>query len=158
MRLSIRHRPVLLGLAFGTLVIAGCGSDAKVVETNDGRVTVAKDGKSVTVEGENGAQATFGATKVPAGFPAEVPLPKGPKLVSSAGTEHAFTLGYDIGSADEDRVVAGYLSRLEAAGLNVSGDTGANPFTSGSAKGKGWNVVASVMSPKLLTVLVTRTT
>jgi hypothetical protein len=129
-----------------------------VVETKDGKVTVAKDGTSVTIEGENGAQTTFGSSKVPDGFPSEVPLPTGLKLVSSAGAQQSFTLGYGFGSADKDRVVANYLSRLGAAGLTIAGDTGAHPFTSGSAAGKGWRVAASVMAPKFLTVVVTRTT
>ena len=94
----MHHRSVLLGCALGALAIAGCGSDAKVVETKDGKVTVAKDGKTVTIEGENGAQATFGSSKVPDGFPSEVPLPTGLKLVSSAGAQQSFTLGYGFGS------------------------------------------------------------
>ena len=46
---------------------------------------LAKDGKSVTIQGENRAQATFGGTKVPDGFPSDVPLPKGLKLKTTAG-------------------------------------------------------------------------
>ncbi len=153
---SFRHRSVLAGIALGVLVLSGCGSDAKVVKTRDGKVTVAKDGKSVTIEGESGAEATFGSSTVPDGFPSEVPLPKGLRLVSSAGSQRSFTLGYGFGSRDEDRVISNYLDRLAAAGLTPTGNTGANPFASGSAEGHGWRVAASVMTPKLLTVVVTR--
>ena len=156
MKLSKRHRSFLVGVTVGALVLGACGSDAKVVETNDGKVTVGKDDQ-VSIEGENGTQVTFGGAKVPDGFPGAVPLPKGLKLVSSAGAPQSYTLGYTFGAAKGVRVIARYLTRLRNAGLSTTGDTGANPFASGGAEGKGWKVVATVMSPKLLTVVVTST-
>jgi hypothetical protein len=59
----MHHRSVLLGCALGAA--AGCGSDA-VVETKGGKVTVAKDGKTVTIEGGSNAGREFqGARRFP---------------------------------------------------------------------------------------------
>ena len=154
---------VMLGVAG----FAACGgSDSKTIETKDGKVTVNKKGNSVTIEGENGAKATFGGTKVPDNFPSEVPLPKGLKLKSAAGgtqgTKTFFSLGYELGSKSPDDVVAAYKTQLEDAGFTINGTgnfgAGGGAVSNVSAEGKGYRVTASGVGSatgKLFTMAVT---
>jgi hypothetical protein len=160
-------RGALVVIALSTVGLVACGSsDSKVVETNDGKVTVDKDGKSVTIEGENGASATFGGKKVPDGFPSEVPLPEGLKLKTSAGGSQGgkqfFTIGYDLGSKSPQNAAADYKSQLEGAGFTIGNSAS---FGSGnatienlSATGKGYRVAATgTGTGKLFTLVVTST-
>lgn len=113
--------------------LAACGSDSKTVETNDGKVTVDGDGKNakVTIEGENGASATFGTQKVPKDFPADVPRPEGHKLQSAISSEQdgkqSFQLVYTLEGASPKDAIADYRDQLESRDYTVeeSGSIGA---------------------------------
>jgi hypothetical protein len=142
-------------LTFGVVVLAACGSDAKVAETSDGKVTVSGTGKkaSVTVNGEHGATATYNAQKVPADFPSEVPLPTGVTLESATsatrGGKQYFQLTYTFGGGSARAALGDYARRLGNAGFSVDAIGGAasdaepSPF---QADGKGWHVTALATS------------
>lgn len=162
----MRHRTAItiVTVALSAVALTACGSSSsKTIETKDGKVTVNKNGKSVTIQGENGNTATFGGAQVPAGFPSEVPLPKGLTLKSAAGGSQSnnkfFSLAFDLGSTSAANAADAYKSQLADAGFTVSDSgsfgTGGASVHSVSADGKGWRVAASGLASKLFTLVVT---
>lgn len=136
--------------ALGVIAIAACGSDAKVAETKDGKVTVEGKGKqaTVTVEGEGGATITFNGQKVPSDFPSDVPQPERLRLQSATsgtrGAKQYFELAYGLGSASARESVGAYATRLGNAGFTVDQTDTAGTETIPSpmqADGHGWHVV-----------------
>ncbi len=160
-----RHTTIVgIAFAFASIGLVACGSSGtKVVQTNDGKVTVDRDGKSVTIQGEHGA-ATFGGTKVPAGFPSDVPLPKGLRIKTAAGGTDGgkkfFTIAYDLGSKSPATVAHGFQGQLEDAGFTVANHasfgSGTTAVDNLSATGNGYRVAATgAGSGHLYTVVVT---
>ena len=166
--IAARRRALLALIAIGMTALAACGSDTKVAETKDGKVTVEGKGKNaeVTVEGEHGATVTFNEQKVPAGFPSEVPLPQKVRLQSAtSGTRSGkqyFQLSYALGSTSALDAIGAYATRLGAAGFTVdqtdTPGTDANPPPM-RADGSGWHVLAFATSAGSgsLTMSVTNT-
>ena len=160
----MRHRTgtALLALALGTTFVACGGSDTKTVETKDGKVTVNKDDKSITIESDKGS-ATFGGASVPDDFPSDVPLPKGVKLQTAVSSGGAFQLGYQADDAELADVVADYKTALEDADFTVddgaSVSAGNGSFSGFSATGNGWKVTVAAIggaSGSILSVGVTK--
>ena len=149
-----RFAAVVLAATLGTTLVA-CGSDTKTVETKDGKVTVSGNGKdgTVTIKGKGKDDTSFSIKQgeVPAGFPSEVPLPKGLKLKAGTkgqqGAKQFFTLSYELESKSPATALAAYGTQLKDDGFevpNLAGLTGASgSFLSLEAKGKGWTVIAS---------------
>jgi hypothetical protein len=119
----------VVALAAG-LAVAGCGSDAKVTETRDGRVTVQGKGKqaAATIQGD-GSSVTYANGTVPAGFPSAVPLPKGATLGTTAsgthGTTKFFQLNY-LPASSATRALDAYGTQLTGAGFTVTPGAGSS--------------------------------
>jgi hypothetical protein len=150
-RRTRRTRTVAALLAIGALGLAACGSDAKVTETKDGKVTVEGSGKKaeVTIQGENGNTITFNEQKVPSDFPGDVPLPQKVQLqAATSGTRGAkkyFQLSYTLGKASARETIGAYATKLGDAGFAVdqTDTTGTNQIPSPmQADGLGWHVLA----------------
>jgi hypothetical protein len=147
-----RRRVVVVLLAAVSVVALGaCGSDAKVVETKDGKVTVdgSGDKAKVTVEGENGNTITFNEQQVPSDFPGAVPLPQKVQLRGATsgtrGDKEYFQLSYALDNASARATVGAYATRLGDAGFSVDQtDTPGNDAIPSpmQADGKGWHVLA----------------
>ena len=145
-RAGTAARAVGAVLTIGAL-IAGCGSDAKVVEKPDGTVTVRGKGKRATVSvgGEHGATVTYNQQGLPAGFPTAVPQPAGLKLLTAtsapAGAPY-FQLTY--ASANPARSLAAYRTQLEGAGFTASGSAAGQGrgVETLQASGQGWTLTA----------------
>ena len=146
-----RTRTVAALLAIGALALAACGSDAKVTETKDGKVTVDGSGKKakVTIQGENGNTITFNEQKVPGDFPGDVPLPAKVQLQAATsgtrGSQKYFQLSYTLGKASARETVGAYATKLGDAGFTVdqTDTAGTDQIPSPmQADGKGWHVLA----------------
>ena len=148
------HRCVAALVLVGATAFAACSSDAKVKETSDGKVAVEGSGSTsqVKISGEHGAQATYNLGKVPADFPAAVPLPKlrldGATSAGRNGKQY-FQLGYSLGGSSARTALGAYATRLGDAGFSVDSLDGPASDTTPSplqATGKGWHVVAIATS------------
>jgi hypothetical protein len=151
----------LLTLAVA-VAVAGCG-DSAVRETNDGRITVSGRGKHarVTIEGGNGASATYSGARVPNAFPGAVPRPAlalSSGAVDQAAGAERFLLTYVVPARDATAsVLDAYQARLIDAGLTMV----AAGATHRAASGEGWTVTADLLprstgAPGTLAVVVTR--
>ena len=148
--------------------LAACGSDAKVKSTDDGKITVKGSGKKaeVTIKGD-GSDLTFNQQKIPAGFPSDVPLPKGlTRLAATSGTAQAkplFQVTYGLGSETGTDALATYQHDLESAGFTIdqpvsSDNAGSNSMITMSGTGHGWQVsTASIPGPKPQTLVISVT-
>ena len=148
--------------------LAACGSDAKVKSTDDGKITVKGSGKKaeVTIKGD-GSDLTFNQQKIPAGFPSDVPLPKGlTRLAATSGTAQAkplFQVSYGLGSETGTDALATYQHDLEAAGFTIdqpvsSDNAGSNSMITMAGSGHGWQVsTASIPGPKPQTLVISVT-
>ena len=168
-RLAVRRRVVTaLVLALGAVAVAACGSDATVRSTDDGKITVKGSGKKaeVTIKGD-GSDLTFNQQKIPAGFPSDVPLPKGlTRLAATSGTAQAkplFQVSYGLGSETGTDALATYQHDLETAGFTIdqpvsSDNAGSNSVITMSATGKGWQVsTANIPGPQPQTIVISVT-
>ncbi len=164
-------RRVAVTLVLGGAAVVGlsaCGSDAKVKTTEDGKITVKGSGKKaeVTIKGD-GNDLTFNQQKIPAGFPSEVPLPKGlARIAATSGTAEAkplFQVTYGLGAATGMAALATYQRELADAGFTIdqptaSDDAGANSVITMAATGQGWQVsTASIPGPKPQTLVISVT-
>jgi hypothetical protein len=154
-RSHLRRRFAAIGLTLGVVVLTACGSDAKVTETTDGKVTVSGRGKkaAVTITGEHGATATYNAQRVPADFPSEVPLPRRVTLESATsatrGGKPYFQLTYTYRATSARATLGAYATQLGTAGFAVDSVDGATSDTAPSpfrADGSGWQVTALATS------------
>ena len=158
---------LVLGAACG-LAVAACGSDAKVKSTDDGKITVKGSGKQaeVTIKGD-GSDLTFNQQKIPAGFPSDVPLPKGlTRLAATSGTAQAkplFQVTYALGSETGTAALTTYQHDLETAGFTIdqpvsSDNAGSNSVITMSGTGHGWQVsTANIPGPKPQTIVISVT-
>ncbi|MGZ6926686.1 MAG: hypothetical protein ACXVJF_08190 [Acidimicrobiia bacterium] len=145
-------RPIartIVGAALGlgvALTLTACGSDAKVVQTKDGKVTVTGTGRhaQATIQGDGGTEVTFGGQKAPSDFPGDVPLPEKVTLrnVASGSRDgkHYYQLTYTIPAGSTATATDAYRRRLVAAGFTTGDATG--PASLLQADGHGWNVLA----------------
>ena len=167
-----RIAAAVLATTLGTTLVA-CGSDTKTVETKDGKVTVSGNGKdgTVTIKGKGKDDTSFSIKQgeVPAGFPSEVPLPKGLKLKAGTkgqqGVKQFCTLSYELVSKAPATALAAYGTQLKDDGFEVPNlaDLGgaSGSFLSLEAKGKGWTLIASSLgtgSIAAMTVMVSSET
>lgn len=155
---------VTLALA-AALGVTACGSDAAVTPTADGEITVKGSGThaEVTIKGD-GSDLTFNQQKIPAGFPSEVPLPKGWKRVAAtsgtAGGTPIFQVTYSLAKLAASPAVTAYQRQLETAGFTIDEPTrsdgdGTNSMTTMAATGHGWQVSAATISgPSPRTVVI----
>lgn len=168
-RSVVRRRAALaLVLALGAVAVAACGSDAKVKGTDDGKITVKGSGKKaeVTIKGD-GSDLTFNQQKIPAGFPSDVPLPKGlTRLAATSGTAQAkplFQVTYGLGSETGTAALTTYQHDLETAGFTIdqpvsSDNAGSNSVITISATGHGWQVsTANIPGPEPQTIVISVT-
>ena len=164
-----RRRVIALALTAALAVgLAACGSDTKVKSTDDGKITVQGSGKKaeVTIKGD-GSDLTFNQQKIPAGFPSDVPLPKGlTRLAATSGTAQAkplFQVTYGLGRETGLVALAAYQHDLEAAGFTIdqpagSDNAGSNSVISMAGTGHGWQVsAASIPGPKPQTLVISVT-
>ncbi len=154
---------VVVGLGLG-LGLTGCGSDAPLKTTDDGKITVTGSGPKarVTIKGEN-TDLTFNQQKLPQGFPSVVPLPKGWKWVgATSGTAAGralFQITYSIGDEAAPKAIAAYQEQLTSNGFTLdpppAGIITDDGITEMNTTGNGWRVsAASVAGPTPHTVVV----
>ena len=136
--------------------------------TDDGKITVKGSGKKaeVTIKSD-GSDLTFNQQKVPAGFPSDVPLPKGlSRLAATSGTAQGkplFQVTYGLGSATGTAALTTYQHDLETAGFTIdqpvsSDNAGSNSVITMTASGHGWQVsTANIPGPKPQTIVVSVT-
>jgi hypothetical protein len=83
-------------------------------------------------------------TKLPDGFPADVPLPSG-KIFTAMSSDGTFAVLFKVD--DAKKAFADYLEALESAGFDVSdkteGEMNNDFFGAFTATGKGWRAVVS---------------
>ena len=152
----VRINRVIVVFAVGAVALTACGSDTKTIKTDDGKITVSGSGKNakVTINSEKGS-TTFNQSKVPNGFPSDVPIPKGLTLKTASsgpepsGTGRFFSLGYELGKKSPSDVVDAYKSQLDNAGFTTA-DTGSIGGSTATIKnlnatGKGWNITATAL-------------
>ena len=148
----MRINRVITVVALGALALTACGSSSstRTIESKDGKVTVNKDGKhaTVSVNGEGNNKITFGDTKVPSGFPSDVPLPKGLTIKTAAsgtrGSKAYYQFAYSIGSKSPSSIISAYKDQLNSAGFQTSDYNLAGGSVSGvQATGKGWTIIAT---------------
>ena len=148
----MRISRVITVVALGAVALTACGSSSgtKTIETKDGKVTVNQDGKhaTVSVNGEGNNQITFGDTKVPKGFPSEVPLPKGLTIKTAAsgtrGSKAYYQFAYSIGSKSPSSIISAYKDQLTSAGYQTTDyNLGGGSVSGVQATGKGWTIIAS---------------
>ncbi len=164
-----RRRVIALALTAALAVgLAACSSDTKVKRTDDGKITVKGSGKKaeVTIQGD-GSDLTFNQQKVPVGFPADVPLPKGlARIAATSGTAQGkplFQLTYQLGTGSATTALASYQRELESAAFTIerpagSDQQGSNSVIFMTASGHGWQISgASVPGPKPETVVISIT-
>ena len=153
---TVRINRVVVVFALGAVALTACGSDTKTIKTDDGKITVRGSGKhaKVTINSEEGS-TTFNQSKVPNGFPSDVPLPKGLALKTASsgtapsGTGTFFSLGYQLGTKSPSDVLDAYKSQLDDAGFTTT-DTGSIGESTATIKnlnatGKGWTVTATLL-------------
>lgn|GEM_PF-3866678 len=148
-----------------SLSVTACSSDAKVTPTADGEIKVKGSGKhaEVTIKGD-GSDLTFNQQKIPAGFPSEVPFPKGWERVSAtsgtAGGTPIFQVTYSLAKLAATPALMAYQRQLETAGFTIEEPTssdgdGTNSMTTMAATGHGWQVSAATISgPSPRTVVI----
>lgn len=109
-----------LGLSF----VAACGSDDVTIPTDQGDVSVSKDGSKIDIESEDGS-VKGGSGKLPAGFPAdEVPLVDG-EILTAIAVDQTGGGGWSIsiladGGAEGRHSEA--ISLLKAAGFEADAE------------------------------------
>lgn len=163
----MRTRTALSAAAVAlALVAAGCGGDSGEeqaeraieeatggdadVEINDGtvkvvtgtgEVKVSGDEGGVTIESGEGTYQAGAGTKVPEGFPREVPLPDGnPQTAISANGSYNLIFRVD----DAEAAFDAYVAQLAKAGFTIDdtakGEVDGQFFGTASAEGNGWRV------------------
>ena len=148
----MRINRVISIVALGALALTACASSSstKTIESKDGKVTVNKDGKhaTVSVNGEANNKITFGDTKVPDGFPSDVPLPKGLTIKTAAsgtrGSKAYYQFAYSVGSKSPSSIISAYKDQLDSAGFQTTDyNLGGGSVSGVQATGKGWTIRAS---------------
>lgn len=114
------------------------------ITTDTGNVTVSGDEGSVKIESDEGTYQMGKGTKLPDGFPGEVPVPNG-ELASSMSSDGTFAVLYKVD--DVKQAFTDYLKALESAGFELSdkseGEMNGKFFGTVTATGKGWEVGVS---------------
>lgn len=134
------------------LTAAGCGSDAAVKTTDDGRITVTGKGAKarVTIESDT-SELTFNQQRLPKAFPRVVPRPSDWKLIgATSGTSmgHAlFQVTYSIGRRSPATEIRSYQTQLTEAGFVLAPGSDGSSATGGvidlNTTGNGWRVSAA---------------
>ncbi len=164
-----RHRITALAVAAAlAMALAACTSDTTVKSTDDGKITVKGSGTKaeVAIKGD-GSNLTFNQQQIPAGFPSDVPVPKGLKrIAATSGTAQGtplFQLTYELRTGSAASALTAYQRQLESAAFTIerpagSDQQGANSVIFMTASGHGWQVsAANVPGPKPQTVVISVT-
>jgi hypothetical protein len=158
----------LAALGAALLLLTACGGDddTKTISTDQGDVTVTKDGDdaSVKVETDEGSGSFGAGTKLPESFPGDVPTPDDLELQSAvtSNEDQDYALTYALGDKDAGDVLTDYRDALEEAGFTIEDDASANvgggQFSTLRATGNGWSVSSSSISATggVLVIAVTK--
>jgi hypothetical protein len=148
-------RTCLVALVIVAAVGACSSSGSRVVGTKDGTVTVNGKGAKtqVAIDGDAGSKLVIDASRVPDGFPTDVPRPQGVKLSTAAhttrGGQDYFQLDYTAKGSGAG-VLGAYRKALTGKGYTVS--TSSVGF---QAEGSGHRVTVVAVGGPPTTIRVT---
>lgn len=120
------------------LAVGACGSDDITVPTDNGDVSVSKDGTDTTIKSDEGA-ASVGSGKLPDSFPADdIPLIDG-QILAAIAVDQSGGVGWSVSiladGAGQDAFTEG-VNRLKAAGFReesaMSGGVTTSQLTNGT--------------------------
>ncbi len=97
------------------LFIAGCGN-SRVVETETGdKVSLEREEGGYKIQGENYTQSVGNKAELPPGFPSDMPVYTGARLVFGQAAAGIFTVGW-VTDNELGNIKAFYLQSLPAQG------------------------------------------
>jgi hypothetical protein len=139
----ITHRLAVLSLTL--LLAAGC-SRSKTYSTPEGSVTVHDNGKpgqsAVTITGNNGEKMTINSegAKLPDGYPKDVPVASGAKIVMATSVDNKTTHGSYL-----------VLESADSLEKNLA-------FYKQGLADNGWKIDATVSQPQITIISATKDT
>ncbi len=117
----------VLGVAGLATVVAACGGGGTTITTPQGNVHISGSpgsGGTYTIKGPHGSgQISASTSQLPSGFPSDVPLPDGYKLLGSYGTTQAASSGWEVYlgvKGPPSAATASYRQKLTSAGFNIT--------------------------------------
>ena len=141
------------------LALGGCGGGDDTIVTDDGTVTVDRDGDSLTIDTEDGSATITGESdgELPEGWPDEVPVPEGGTVVAGAAVSSDGQQGWSASITYPDTSVedlaAEVKSSMESAGFSAMGEFTSAEGAVGSYEGSGLVVTATVAEEDGATLL-----
>jgi hypothetical protein len=118
------QRTILVGSILAVALVCGCRKSVTYTGEDGTKATISKSGKDfeITVHGKKGETVPVaggeGGVALPEGFPKDVPIYPGAKVLTSVKTQDAMTVALQT-SDQADKVSAFYKEQMKAGGWEI---------------------------------------